>query len=621
MAFYFQPNCFRCFIKAESIGYALGGDLGDFDVTIEDSQLGIVSNGNFAATICQASELTLTVSSDIPALKEAYTVFQWDMGDGTILFGDEVKHEYQGPGQYAIRMTAFRGTNNCTSVFVDRLIEVEPDGIDLILGPVSVCPDAQDIVYNAGGTISGYTYEWFVDGGSIDGPKVGNSVNIDWSIADPGARVRVVARSPIGCLSDTVDLPIVLNEFLEPARPIGPDQLCTEDISAIRYNTFPANGSTYTWFADGGTIVSGQGTHEVLVEWNGIGTHSIWFVESTTTNSSLCDGASPELEVIVYEPLIITPAITPVSCFGLSDGSFTLEISGGLGPYEVQWRTGNVGETLSGLSAGDYTAVVTDALGCQLEQEFTMPEPDLLQGFMEVQDAVCNGFRGTAMAMISGGVAPYRYEWSTDVVTSTNTLDGLGSGTYSVRVTDVNECEINFNFRVEEPSALVAQFTMEQACPDAEDGTLSLDVTGGTAPYTYNWVFDPSESAADVTDIAAGDYEVTVIDAAGCSLALTGKVTNLTPRINFPTAFSPNGDGKNDEFKAVFNCALDFNMLVFNRWGTIVFRSTDINVGWNGEIDGEPAPDGSYTYEIQYNGTFNGRPFFETVRGFIKMVR
>lgn len=609
------------FGEAESIGYALGGDLGDFDVTIEDSQLGIVSNGNFAATICQASELTLTVSSDIPALKDAYTVFEWDMGDGTILYGDVVKHKYAGPGQYAIRMTAFRGSNNCTSVFVDRLIEVVPDGIEAIEGPVSVCPDAEDIVYNAAGIIPDYTYEWFVDGGSIDGSRTGTSVTIDWDIANPGARVRVVARSPIGCLSDTLDLPIVLNEFLEPARPTGPAQLCTEDISAIGYNTFPANGSTYTWFADGGTIVSGQGTHEVLVEWDGIGTHSIWFVESATTNSSLCDGTSPPLEVIVYDPLIITPAITPVSCFGESDGMINLDISGGLGPYDVRWRTGEAGETLTGLVAGDYTVVVTDALGCILEQEVSMSQPALLEGFMDVQDALCNGFRGTATANVNGGVAPYRYEWSTNAVTNTNTLDRLNSGSYSVRITDANDCEINLNFRVEEPSALVAELTMEQACPDAADGSLSLDVTGGTAPYTYNWVFDPSESASSVTDIAAGNYDVTVVDAAGCSLELNGEVTNLTPRINFPTAFSPNGDGWNDEFKAVFNCALDFRMLIFNRWGNIIFQSRDINVGWNGEVDGEPAPDGSYTYEIQYNGTFNGRPFFETVRGYIRVAR
>lgn len=620
-----SPNGFvahaYAFGEAESIGYALGGDLGDFRVTIDDEQQGLVSDGNFEAVVCEASELTLAVSSEIAALKDAYTEFTWDMGDGTILTGDTVRHNYGGPGDYPVRMTASKALSSCSNVFVDRLVRIVPDGIEAISGPASVCPDAQDIVYDALGTLTDYSYQWFVDGGTIDGSSTGTSIAIDWNIADPGARVRVLARSPSGCLSDTLDYPVVLNEFLEPLRPIGPTQLCTVDITNLIYYTPPATGSVYTWQIDGGTILSGQGTNQVSVEWNGIGTHSIWYTESTTTTSSLCDGTSPPLEVIVYEPLTSTPEVTPVTCFGEADGSISLSITGGLGPYTVAWNSGDTGVQVTGRIAGAYNYTVTDALGCELEQMVEMTQPQPLSGFVNVNDAVCNGFRGSATAEISGGTAPYTYEWSVTGLPNARTAPGLGRGSYSVRVTDVNDCEINLNFSVEEPSELVADLTMEQACPGADDGRLVVDVSGGVAPYTYNWAFAPTNNDPELAGITDGTYSLNVVDAAGCTLNLTGVVTNQTPRITLPTAFSPNGDGQNDFFGAVFNCVLDFRMVVYNRWGNVVFSANQIDQGWDGTFEGQLAPNGSYTYDVQYSGVLNGTPFVENVRGFFKVVR
>jgi gliding motility-associated-like protein len=620
-----SPNGFvahaYAFGEAESLGYALGGDLGDFDVEVIDPQFGEVTGGNEVGTVCEASELTFRVTSDIEILRESYTVFEWDFGNGTVLYGEEVQHQFPGPGTYPVRMKASKGGNQCSNLFVDRIIEVVPDGVEGIDGPVSVCPDVQDIDYIVTGDLPDYTYEWFVDGGTIDGSNIGTSVRVDWKISEPDARVRVLAISPTGCLSDTVNLPIVLNEFLQPATPRGPDELCAQDITEIPYTTPNATGSVYTWEVEGGTIVSGQGTNTVRVNWDGIGTHAIWYTESTTTTSSLCDGISPRLEITVYEALEATSAIVPVSCAGESDGLVTMEASGGLAPYSYRWNTNSNGPILSQRATGSYTVTITDALGCELVQTVNIPEPDQLTGFMQVQDAVCNGERGFAVAMVAGGTAPYTFEWSTDEVTITNQLNGLSRGSYSVRVTDANDCEINLNFALEEPAALVAEFTMEQACPGVADGSLSLNVSGGLAPYNYLWEVNPSENSGTLDGITDGTYNVTVTDAAGCQLSLTGLVSNVSPGVRFPTAFSPNGDGVNDAFGAVFNCALDFHMVVYNRWGTTVFFSDEISQGWDGSFEGKPAPEGTYTYNITYGGVLNGTPFTETVRGIVRLMR
>ncbi|MCE7992406.1 MAG: T9SS type B sorting domain-containing protein [Roseivirga sp.] len=620
-----SPNGFvahaYAFGEAESIGYALGGDLGDFDVEVIDPQFGEVTGGNFTGTVCEASDLTFRVTSEIDILKQTYTQFQWDMGNGDILYGDEVTYKFPGPGSYPVRMTASKGSNLCNNLFVDRLIEVVPDGVEGIEGPESVCPDVQDILYTVVGDLPDYTYQWFVDGGTIDGSDKGLDVVVDWSINEPNARVRVLATSPTGCLSDTVDLPIVLNEFLQPAIPRGSDQLCSVELGGIVYTTPNATGSVYTWEVEGGTIDAGQGTNTVSVTWDGVGVHSIWYGESTTTTSSLCDGVSPKLEVTVYEPLLTEASINLVSCFGEPDGTATMNSSGGLAPYAYQWSSGDTGPAITQKTAGSYTVTVTDDLGCELVETVVIAEPPVLSGFMDVQDAVCNGERGFAIAQVEGGTAPYVYDWSTGVTTSSSQLDGLSRGSYSVRITDVNNCEINLNFSLEEPAALEAEFTMEQACPGVPDGSLALTVSGGVAPYTYNWEFNPAERSNLLGELTDGTYKVTVIDGAGCELELTGLVTNESPVVRFPTAFSPNGDGVNDKFEAVFNCALDFNMVVYNRWGNVVFFSRSINEGWDGNFEGKPAPPGTYTYDISYGGVLNGMPFTETVRGIFRLMR
>lgn len=619
------PNGFvahaYAFGEAESIGYALGGDLGDFDVEVIDPQFGEVTGGNFEGTVCEASEMTFRVTSEVAILKETYTEFQWDFGGGVVLFGDEVKYQFPGPGSYPIRMTASKAGNLCSNLFVDRSILVVPDGLDAIDGPVSVCPDVQDIEYSVIGSLPDYSYQWFVDGGTIDGSDEGLNIVVDWSISMPDARVRLLAKSPSGCLSDTLDLPIVLNEFLQPTQPRGPDQLCDVDVASVIYSTPRASGSVYTWQVEGGIINSGQGTHTVSVTWDGIGVHSIWYGESTTTTSSLCDGVSPPLEVTVYAPLSAEASISSVSCFGEEDGGAVMSVSGGLAPYNYRWNTRETGSVIDQKGVGDYTVTITDALGCELIETVSIPEPPLLSGFMDVQNAVCNGERGFAIAQVVGGTAPYTYDWSTGVSTTTSRLDGLSKGSYSVRITDANDCEINLNFPLSEPAALEAEFTMDQACPGVPDGSLSLSVSGGAEPYTYNWEFNPAETSSLLGELTDGTYKVTVIDGAGCELELTGLVTNESPAVRFPTAFSPNGDGVNDKFEAVFNCALDFNMVVYNRWGTVVFFSRSINEGWDGDFEGNPAPSGTYTYDITYGGVLNGTAFTESVRGVFRLMR
>ena len=90
--------------------------------------------------------------------------------------------------------------------------------------------------------------------------------------------------------------------------------------------------------------------------------------------------------------------------------------------------------------------------------------------------------------------------------------------------------------------------------------------------------------------------------------------------ISMPSAFSPNGDGDNDLFQAVYNCEVGFQMYIYNQWGNMVFGSTSIAKGWDGTYEGEPVPSGEYAYHIIYHTGDDGS-YQESVKGRVRVVR
>lgn len=413
------------FGESESYGTGLGANLGSFEIAIFDEQFGQLFGEQ--VDVCEASTLTFLVNSEIDILKDTYTDFQWVLSSGQVLAGDQVTFEFDSAGVYNLDMIASKEASSCSQIIVTRTINVIEDGLDEIVGPASVCPNAQDIVYEVSGAENGYIYQWLINGGAFDGPSQGTRVKVDWSISNPDASISVYSRSPQNCLSDTLKFNIVLNELLEPDAPQGPTQLCSENINSVFYSTPLASGSSYQWEAIGGSILNGQGSDQIEVRWNGPGMHTLRFFESTSVNN-LCGGVSDDLEVIVYEDLDATEKMSKTSCYDESDGQLSLNISGGLAPYLVFWNNGSSGATIENLPAGSYTARILDQLGCEIEKNFIVEEPSLLQAATIVQNAICNGGRGYATIQISGGTAPFVLNWADGFSTANARRDGLGEG-------------------------------------------------------------------------------------------------------------------------------------------------------------------------------------------------
>jgi gliding motility-associated-like protein len=600
------------FGEEEGMGYAVGGNLGNFGIDFQniDSNLG-------PGQVCARSEFSLSVSSESDILSELYTHFVWDMGDGNQITGETALHSYDTPGIYTVNLYASKSPIACSDLTVSRQVEVIGAAIDDIIGPAAVCPDGGGVGYLLSGSEPDYNYQWFIEGGVLLNTS-GPEAEVEWTAGVATNRLKALSISPLGCQSDTVFLEVTFNEVLQPVLPLGESFLCG-DFENIAYRVPNSTGSVYNWTAEGGTIISGQDTNEIIVSWNGPGNHRLFYTENSTTISNVCQGTSPELSIVVSEQMDIHINTTAVSCFGQNDGTASVSISGGVGPYNIAWETGSTQDAISGLAGGDYEVAITDNVGCMVTRTITIAEPSDLSGYVIANDAGCGEASGSAEAFIAGGTGNYRYRWEDSFIDQSSASD-LAEGNYSLVVRDEQGCELILNYSIVVPQPMEVQFETESPCPDVAEGRMSLSVSGGTSPYSFNWDIAPGVNSSSREGLPGGTYTVTITDGAGCKLSVTGELADQAPLITIPNSFSPNGDGMNDEFRAVYNCAVNFQMLVFNQWGNIIFHARDIATGWDGTYRGEPVPSGNYTYSIIYGTTLNGKSYQETVNGRVRVI-
>ncbi|MGB4400925.1 MAG: gliding motility-associated C-terminal domain-containing protein, partial [Daejeonella sp.] len=228
-------------------------------------------------------------------------------------------------------------------------------------------------------------------------------------------------------------------------------------------------------------------------------------------------------EILITRASIgLTYSKTEVLCFGESTGSIDLTVSGGTGPYVYIWSNGQTTQDLNNIGAGTYTVTVTDTKGCAATLPITISQPASLALSTSLTDVLCfSGSTGAINLSVSGGTAPYSYSWTGGVTTEDRT--DLAPGTYTVTVTDANNCSVSTSVIIAQPLAPMALTSTKTdvLCSGAATGAIDLHVTGGTAPYTYSW--QGGITTEDRTGLTAGTYNVTVTDAKGCQ-----KVTDVT---------------------------------------------------------------------------------------------
>lgn len=619
----------------ESFGYAAGASLEVLNLQVVgvDETIGLIVNEG-----CLNSQTTFSADFETPAGQEPrFNTFEWDFGDGNTSDEQNPVHTYDSPGTYEVFLIASNGTGACgTSQTVNRTVVITEAAIDEFVGPVSVCPDVNGVVYSVTGAADN-TYEWSVTGGGIASGGNGAEISVDWGATNDNASVTVTPINYLGCIGESITLDVKINKRLEPALPTGAAEVCFADFNAVEYSTPATTGSEYEWFVEGGNFLSGNSSNAVTVQWDGVGIPGrIWYREFNPLISD-CEGFSEVVDVIIYPDMEIVPSVVDVLCFGDANGTVDFDVTGGKpGAYTLRFQGDDLPSTsISGLTAGNYTATVVDILGCTKEVDFVVGTPEVLAiSDMTVLNVRCfQEANGSIMLSLSGGTptsaGAYRYSLSGNGrsdsgLSDTPTVNNLTAGNYTITVTDENGCETSTDFVIIEPALLepdLETLINQPICPDASDGTAYVEAKGGTPDYQFFWSNNETVDEQEGMNFSQGTYTVRIVDASGCETSLEVEVIERFPKIFVPTAFSPNGDGENELFKPVTDCNLQYSIQVFNKWGAITYASADITAGWDGTLNGQPAPDGKYSYIIFYAGSLNGVSFEETLRGTLRLVR
>ncbi len=284
------------------------------------------------------------------------------------------------------------------------------------------------------------------------------------------------------------------------------DPFCTDSCNGVATVVGMTNGVmpfTYEW---------SDGTHSSQATGLCAGTYSVTVVDSKNCSAS---------DSVVLEdppPLVLQVYHTNESGYEREDGMAWAEASGGVPPYILLWSTGAMNQdTLTHLAPGLYGVTLSDAMGCMAVDSFEIAAFLCDSLWLEAQLTAttcadtCNG--AIEVLAVHNGLPPFTFLWAHGDTSAA--LGGLCAGTYSLNVIDADNCMAWDTFAVLSPPPLTLSWAVAgETAPDAQDGSLWVEASGGTPPYSILW--ESGDTSWQLDSLAAGAYAFTVTDSAGC---------------------------------------------------------------------------------------------------------
>jgi gliding motility-associated-like protein len=425
--------------------------------------------------------------------------YNWTPFGGSAALADSL-----GAGNYTVNVTDVNGCATTGSISVVQpafalTATVLVDHVNCFGGT-----DGSATVSPLGG-MPGYSYTWSPSGGNnatANNLQAGNYIiNIaDINNCSAQALVNITEPPVLTGTLDTLDIT---------------DPSCNRANGSLLSQISGGSGPyAYLWLP--GSLTSPHATSLVA------GSYTL-----QVTDAQNCGLSITATLTDIPGPSVTVDGVTNVSCANGNNGSATISISQGTGPFTISWLPFG-GNALNGVNlvAGTYTAFVVDALGCDRSATVVVTEPSpLAVSVGTLKNVSCFGLQDASVTVVaSGGTPGYTFTWSPPATGST--LSNLAKGEYTVSAIDANNCLQQLQINVTEPAVLTSVVgNIKNALCFSGTGSATLNVAGGTAPYSFTWSSDPPQGGNELLNVPAGDYSVTVTDAHGCTQINTLTIT------------------------------------------------------------------------------------------------
>ncbi|MBL1280931.1 MAG: gliding motility-associated C-terminal domain-containing protein [Fluviicola sp.] len=422
----------------------------------------------------------------------------------------------------------------------------------------------------------------------------------------PAGNYTVVVTDANGCFVN--DVAVLIEPTPVTVSAIVTNVNCFGDATGEIVVTGGGGTPNYTFSIDNGTTWLTSATFSGLLAQN---------YDVMVQDANNCQSLASVENITEPTQLGVVVNATDEQCFAACDGELTWAGSGGTAPYSFSYngQNGNASPIFN-LCASNYNYVITDDLGCTVNGSATInPGIEIIPGVVSIVDDGCDENCSGEISITSNTGVSYQI---TGMTSPTGDFVGVCAGSYSITIFDANGCftmataqvgtmpvtEANFTFSPGIITTLENEITFTNASTNAD--VYNWTITG---PNGYNESFS-SENLTHLFPLDTGTYTIclTAINSTGCTDVICRSLIVRDAEVLYvPNTFTPDGDEFNQTFRAYAMGIdiYDYEMLIFNRWGEIIWESHDVLVGWDGTYKGKVVQVGTYTWKITFKDFYD----------------
>ena len=516
------------------------------------------------------------------------TSFLWDFGDPSsgadnTSTAPEPTHAYTLGGNYSVRLTV-SGPGNTSSTYTLPKLEIIENIAASVVVPIRCYDDTTGVLtVNFTGDSSGVRYKWDSDPLQTTRTAVhlgagdynvtilneeGCPASANISLGEPPPLLYKLANVKPNCTASngSIDItmyggsppysyswiPNVSNSSSAKNIPSGTyrvtvidNNLCYKilDIDLPDSSDLAASISTskdVSCFGgnDGmATVTAAGGSNPYIYSWSSPGGNASisnnLYAGSHKATVTDANGCKSIATASIGEPPEINSIMKLQNTFcGHDNGNAAVDVYGGIGPYQYLWSPGNyTAAAINNLAPGQYKVIIKDTHGCIKNDTAIIASSSAVQLQLSQTDVLCaGGLTGAAKASATGGTPPYNFQWTNGAeIFNGAEINNVAAGVYDLKLQDAVGCDVTKSVIIKEPEALKVDIASKPSYCDFSNGSASAAVSGGVLPYSFSWT-PLNTSTPALTNVYAGNYQLTVTDKNKCSVSLLTTISNDKPR-------------------------------------------------------------------------------------------